>query len=460
MIKEIHNNLIRKKIGAVELAEKYLIRAKGLNKKYNSFISFTEELAIETAKSVDEKIKKGENIGYLTGIPVSIKDNILVKGYKTTAGSKILKNYTASYDADVVSYLKQEQALIIGKTNMDEFAMGASGEYSAFGRTKNPIDINLVTGGSSSGSAASVAIEQAIVSIGSDTGGSVRQPASFCSVIGFKPTYGMVSRSGLISMSSSLDQIGIISNSVEDIALTLEVISQDTPYDSTKKRGHFHFANITNEEAVNHLKSIRIGVPKKFLNKGIENEVLSQFNNSLQKLEKKGAEIIDIDLSILEYVISCYYIIMPAEVSSNLARYTGIRYGKNREDFGNEAKKRIILGTYILSKGYFDKYYKKARAARELILQSLNSAFENIDLIAMPTTPTRPFKPKERSKNPIAMYLEDILTAPANLAGMPAISLPLSSDGIGIQLMAPQWEDEKLLINAIGIEQIINNKNL
>ncbi|MEK9147595.1 MAG: amidase, partial [Patescibacteria group bacterium] len=236
MIKEIHNNLISKKIGAVELAEKYLIQAKGLNKKYNSFISFTEELAIETAKSIDEKIKKGENIGYLAGIPVSIKDNILVKGYKATAGSKILKNYTASYDADVVSYLKQEQALIIGKTNMDEFAMGASGEYSAFGRTKNPIDINLVTGGSSSGSAASVAIEQAIISLGSDTGGSVRQPASFCSVVGFKPTYGMVSRSGLISMASSLDQIGIISNSVEDIALTLEVISQDTPYDSTKKR--------------------------------------------------------------------------------------------------------------------------------------------------------------------------------------------------------------------------------
>lgn len=457
MIKEIHNNLISKKISAVELAEKYLIQAKGLNKKYNSFISFTEELAIETAKSVDKKIKKGENIGYLAGIPVSIKDNILVKGYKTTAGSKILKNYTASYDADVVSYLKQEQALIIGKTNMDEFAMGASGEYSAFNRTKNPIDINLVTGGSSSGSAASVAIEQAIISLGSDTGGSVRQPASFCSVIGFKPTYGMVSRSGLISMASSLDQIGIISNSVEDIALTLEVISQDTPYDSTKKRGHFHFANITNEEAVNHLKNIKIGVPKKFLNKGIENEVLSRFNNSLQKLEKKGAEIIDIDLSILEYVISCYYIIMPAEASSNLARYTGIRYGGNREDFGSETKKRIVLGAYVLSSGYFDKYYKKACATRELILQSLNSAFENIDLIAMPTTPTRPFKPKERSKNPIAMYLEDILTAPANLTGMPAISLPLSSDGVGIQLMAPQWEDEKLLINAIGVEQIIKS---
>ncbi len=457
MIKEIHNNLISKKIGAVELAEKYLIQAKGLNKKYNSFISFTEELAIETAKSIDEKIKKGENIGYLAGIPVSIKDNILVKGYKATAGSKILKNYTASYDADVVSYLKQEQALIIGKTNMDEFAMGASGEYSAFGRTKNPIDINLVTGGSSSGSAASVAIEQAIISLGSDTGGSVRQPASFCSVVGFKPTYGMVSRSGLISMASSLDQIGIISNSVEDIALTLEVISQDTPYDSTKKRGHFHFANITSEKAVNHLKNVKIGVPKNFLKKGIENEVLSRFNNSLQKLEKKGAEIINIDLSILKYVISCYYIIMSAEASSNLARYAGILYGEKREYFGNEVKKRIVLGSYVLSSGYYDKYYKKAKSVKNQILQSLNSVFENVDLIAMPTTPNRPFKPGERSKDPIAMYLEDILTAPANIAGMPAISLPISSDGIGIQLMAPQWEDEKLLINAIGVEQIINN---
>ena len=455
MIKEIHSKLISKKISAVELVKEYLTRAKKLNKKYNSFISFTDELAIKTAKSVDDKIKKGENIGYLAGIPISIKDNILVKAYKATAGSKILKNYTASYDADVVSFLKQEQALIIGKTNMDEFAMGASGEYSAFGRTKNPINIDLVTGGSSSGSAASVASNQAIVSLGSDTGGSVREPASFCSVVGFKPTYGKVSRSGLIAMASSLDQIGIISNNVSDAAITLKVISKDTSYDSTKKI----FTNITNTKTINQLKGLRIGIPKTFLKHGIEQVVLSSFNNSLQKLEKNGAEIINIDLSILEYVVACYYIIMSAEVSSNLARYTHIRYGGNRKDFGNEVKKRILLGTYVLSSGYFDKYYNKAIAVKERILESLNKAFNSVDLIAMPTTPTRPFKPGERSKNPIAMYLEDIFTASANLSEMPAISLPLSKNGIGLQLMARKWEDEKLLINAMNVEQLFKTKD-
>ena len=455
MIKEIHSKLISKKISAVELVKEYLTRAKKLNKKYNSFISFTDELAIKTAKSVDDKIKKGENIGYLAGIPISIKDNILVKAYKATAGSKILKNYTASYDADVVSFLKQEQALIIGKTNMDEFAMGASGEYSAFGRTKNPINIDLVTGGSSSGSAASVASNQAIVSLGSDTGGSVREPASFCSVVGFKPTYGKVSRSGLIAMASSLDQIGIISNNVSDAAITLKVISKDTSYDSTKKI----FTNITNTKTINQLKGLRIGIPKTFLKHGIEQVVLSSFNNSLQKLEKNGAEIINIDLSILEYVVACYYIIMSAEASSNLARYTHIRYGGNRKDFGNEVKKRILLGTYVLSSGYFDKYYNKAIAVKERILESLNKAFNSVDLIAMPTTPTRPFKPGERSKNPIAMYLEDIFTASANLSEMPAISLPLSKNGIGLQLMARKWEDEKLLINAMNVEQLFKTKD-
>jgi len=455
MIKEIHSKLISKKISAVELVKEYLTRAKKLNKKYNSFISFTDELAIKTAKSVDDKIKKGENIGYLAGIPISIKDNILVKAYKATAGSKILKNYTASYDADVVSFLKQEQALIIGKTNMDEFAMGASGEYSAFGRTKNPINIDLVTGGSSSGSAASVASNQAIVSLGSDTGGSVREPASFCSVVGFKPTYGKVSRSGLIAMASSLDQIGIISNNVSDAAITLKVISKDTSYDSTKKI----FTNITNTKTINQLKGLRIGTPKTFLKHGIEQVVLSSFNNSLQKLEKNGAEIINIDLSILEYVVACYYIIMSAEASSNLARYTHIRYGGNRKDFGNEVKKRILLGTYVLSSGYFDKYYNKAIAVKERILESLNKAFNSVDLIAMPTTPTRPFKPGERSKNPIAMYLEDIFTASANLSEMPAISLPLSKNGIGLQLMARKWEDEKLLINAMNVEQLFKTKD-
>jgi len=455
MIKEIHSKLISKKISAVELVKEYLTRAKKLNKKYNSFISFTDELAIKTAKSVDDKIKKGEHIGYLAGIPISIKDNILVKAYKTTAGSKILKNYTASYDADVVSFLKQEQALIIGKTNMDEFAMGASGEYSAFGRTKNPINIDLVTGGSSSGSAASVASNQAIVSLGSDTGGSVREPASFCSVVGFKPSYGKVSRSGLIAMASSLDQIGIISNNVSDAAITLKVISKDTSYDSTKKI----FTNITNAKTINQLKGLRIGIPKTFLKHGIEQVVLSSFNNSLQKLEKNGAEIINIDLSILEYVVACYYIIMSAEASSNLARYTHIRYGGNRKDFGNEVKKRILLGTYVLSSGYFDKYYNKAIAVKERILESLNKAFNSVDLIAMPTTPTRPFKPGERSKNPIAMYLEDIFTASANLSEMPAISLPLSKNGIGIQLMARKWEDEKLLINAMNVERLFKTKD-
>src|SRR3989344_4908956 len=345
MIKEIHNNLISKKISAMELVKEFLKRAKKLNKKYNSFISFTDELAIENAKSVDEKIKKGENISFLAGIP--------------------------------------------------------------------------------------------------------------CSVVGFKPTYGKISRSGLIAMASSLDQIGIISNNVSDVAITLEAISKETQYDSTKKK----FTNITDIKAINGLKGLRIGTPKTFLSHGIENEVLSRFNSSLQKLEKSGAKIIDIDLSILEYVVACYYIIMSAEASSNLARYTGIRYGRNREYFGNEVKKRIILGAYVLSSGYSDKYYKKARDVRNRILQSLNSAFENVDLIAMPTTPTRPFKPGERSKNPIAMYLEDIFTASANLSEMPAISLPLSKNGIGLQLMARKWEDEKLLINAMNVEQLFKTKD-
>lgn len=472
MISELRQQLISKKTSALEIAKECLIKAKTLNKKYNSFLSFCDELAIESAKKVDEKIAKGEKAGKLAGITIALKDNILVSGYPATAASHILEQYIASYDADVVKFLKKEDAIIIGKTNLDEFAMGSSTENSAFGRVKHPLDESLVPGGSSGGSAVAVASGQVVVALGTDTGGSVRQPASLTGILGLKPTYGRVSRSGVIALGSSLDQIGIFTRDIEDIGILLDVVSSQTPYDATYARKDFHFLSPSEEDREEDLKHTVIGVPKEYFAQGLDPEIKNAVNNTLEHAAHAGARIEHISLPSLTHALACYYVIMAAEASSNLARYDGVRYKATNDlrlttndfqerygeirgaGFGQEARRRIILGTYVLSAGYVDKYYLQAQKVRAKLLQEFNEAFGRVDVIAGPTSPFFAFKAGEKADDPLAMYLADIYTVAANLAGLPAISLPLKGTKLpaGLQLMAPHFKEEKLLIVAKELE--------
>jgi aspartyl-tRNA(Asn)/glutamyl-tRNA(Gln) amidotransferase subunit A len=401
----------------------------------------------------------------LTGIPIVIKDNILVKGELATAASKILENYHATYDATVIKKLKEAGAILIARANMDEFAMGGSTENSAFGVTKNPHDITRVPGGSSGGSAAVVAYGGAPVSLGSDTGGSIRQPASFCGVVGLKTTYGDVSRYGVMAMGSSLDQIGPFGKTVEDVEEVYKIITGNDPFDATslpaEKRKHDGNFNK------------KIGVPTSFINReGMDSEVLKNFNESIDKLKNSGYSIVEIDIKNLEKSLSVYYIIMPAEVSSNLARYDGIRYGLSHPGetsirsyfesrtagFGPEVRRRILLGTYVLSSGYYDAYYNKANIARELLRKEFEKVFEEVDIIATPTAPTTAFKIGEKSQDPMAMYMADIFTVPVNIVGVPAISIPsgMSKDNLpfGIQFIAPHAREDKLFTIGYDFEKL------
>ena len=462
-IEKAHNFLIKGDFSAVDLTKAYLEEIKKKNKDINAYLEVYEDV-IKQAEEADKMIKRGEAT-MLTGIPLALKDNILVKGHKVTAASKILGDYKGGYDATVIKKLKAQGAVILGRTNMDEFAMGSSTENSAFGVTKNPHDPARVAGGSSGGSAAAVAMDGALFALGSDTGGSVRQPAAFCGAVGLKPTYGAVSRYGLMAMGSSLDQIGPVAKTVADAEIIFNAIAGHDEMDATSIPVELRQATKTLRQAQGKPK--RIGVPRDFMNQeGFDAEVLANFNQSLEKLKKLGYEIVDIELPNAKYSLPVYYILMPAEASTNLSRFDGTRYGlrsvgknlietynKSRgEGFGREVRRRIMLGTYVLSHGYYDAYYNKANKVRNMIEQEFIKAFDikngGVDAIATPTNPTPAFKIGEKSKNPLAMYLSDIFTVPANIAGIPAISIPagFSKDGLPLDLhiSAPHFREDIL----------------
>ena len=433
-IEEAHNGLKNKEFSAFELSSAYLDKIEKEDDKINAFLSADREGALKQARKMDKRIFSGE-ITALTGIPVAIKDNILVKGLKNTCASKILENYIAPYDATVIEKLKKEGVVILGKTNMDEFAMGSSTENSAFGATKNPHDLERVPGGSSGGSAAATAADFCCFALGSDTGGSIRQPASFCGVVGLKPTYGSVSRYGLVAFASSLDQIGTLTKTIEDSQIVFETISGKDIKDSTS----IDFKTNNSEFKI---KNLRIGVPKEYFVEGVDPEIKGIIEQSIKQLKNQGARLVDISLPNTKYALPAYYIIASSEASANLSRYDGIKFGlsEDREDllggylktkekgFGDEVKRRIMIGTYALSSGYYDAYYLKAQKVRTLIKQDFYKAFEKVDAIFTPTTPTPAFKIGEKV-DPLSMYLSDIFTVSVNLAGLPAVSVPVGFTG-------------------------------
>jgi aspartyl-tRNA(Asn)/glutamyl-tRNA(Gln) amidotransferase subunit A len=455
-IKEIHNSLLRKEFSAVELAKFYLKEIKNKDKGIFAFISVLEDSAVLSAKKVDDLIKEKKEVPIIAGVPCAIKDNILIKGTKTTCASRIMENYTASYDATVVKKLSDKGAVILGKTNMDEFAMGGSTENSAFFKTKNPNDLQRVPGGSSGGSAAAVAAKMCVYALGSDTGGSIRQPASFCGVVGLKPTYGYVSRYGLVAFASSLDQIGPIANNVEDAEIILDAISGKDIMDSTS-------IGYKSEEKDIDIKKLKIGIPKEYFIKGLNKEVEKVIKEAIKKYEAMGAKIEEISLKNIKYAIPVYYLICTSEASSNLARYDGIKYGlsksggkdlmdvylETRENgFGDEVKRRIMLGTYALSSGYYDAYYLKAQKMRTLIIEEFKKAFEKVDMIFSPVAPNPAFKLGEKINSPLEMYLEDIFTVCANLTGLPAVSVPagnIRNLPVGLQIIGRHFEDKLIL---------------
>jgi len=476
-IKEAHKLLEGREITSVELVKAHFDEIKKRDKDIHAFLFLNEEEALEAAKKVDERISKGEPIEMLAGIPAAIKDIILIGGTKVTAASKILENYIAPYDATVIKKLKEEEAIFIGKTNMDEFAMGSSTENSAFGPTRNPVDLERVPGGSSGGSAAAVKAGFCVYALGSDTGGSIRQPAGFCGVVGFKPTYGAVSRHGLIAMASSLDQIGPIARNVDDAAAVFEAIRGKDELDSTS-------VNMDWQDHWNSpldIEEIKIGVPREYFIHGLNPEIEKNIKSVISKLEKEGAKIEEISLPYSEWALATYYIIMPAEVSANLARFDGIKYGYSRmetpfplgngvsklidvylktrgEGFGAEVRRRIMLGTYILSAGYYDAYYTRAQKVRQLIKQDFDRAFKEVDVIITPTSPTTAFKFGEKTQDPLSMYLADIYTVSVNLAGVPGISIPVANEQglpVGLQLIGKNFDDVRLLRIAKIIETII-----
>ncbi|PIP68755.1 Asp-tRNA(Asn)/Glu-tRNA(Gln) amidotransferase GatCAB subunit A [Candidatus Nomurabacteria bacterium CG_4_9_14_0_2_um_filter_32_10] len=466
-IKEAGDMMKRGEITSVNLVSACFKNIEEKNKELNIFLEVFSDV-LEQAKNADEMIKNGKGTR-ITGIPIAIKDNMLIMGKKTSSASKMLENYTATYDAFVIKKLKEAGAVLIGRTNMDEFAMGSSTENSAYGPVKNPIDPSRVPGGSSGGSAAAVVAGMALGALGSDTGGSIRQPASFCGLVGMKPTYGMVSRSGLTAMSSSLDQIGPFAKTSEDAEIIFDCIKGYDEMDSTSINfPRTRFRGVSPEPGSGEdLKKI-IGIPWDFLKEGVDIEVLENFKNVVEKFKKAGYEIKDISLPYSKYSLAVYYIIMPAEVSTNLSRLDGMRYGLRKEGenlptgkagifdtykksrslgFGPETRRRIILGTYVLSHGYYDAYYNKAWKVRRAIMKEFQEIFKDVNFVMTPTTPTPAFKFGEK-KDPLAMYLCDIFTTPANIAGLPAISIPsgFSSLGLpfGIQFSGPLFSDESL----------------
>ena len=438
-VHELIEKLDKNEINIKDIVDAYIKNIDKNEKDVESFVTVLAEEAIKQAEKIQEKKKAGEIKSSLAGIPIGIKDNICTKGIKTTCSSKMLENFVSPYDATVVEKLKNENIINLGKLNMDEFAMGGSTEYSYFKKTKNPWNLNKVPGGSSGGSAAAVAAELVPWALGSDTGGSIRQPASFCGVVGLKPTYGLVSRYGLVAFASSLDQIGPITKDVRDSAILLNIIAGYDKKDTTSK----NMEKVDYEKGLkNDVKGLKIAIPKEFYGDGINKEVKENLQKAIEKYKEMGAEVSEVSLDIAKYALATYYIIACAEASSNLGRFDGIRYTyrtkeyknlkelykKTRsEGFGKEVKRRIILGTYVLSSGYYDAYYKKAQQVRTLVMKEFNKIFEKFDVIVTPTSPTVAFDIGSKSNNPMEMYLADICTVSVNIAGLPAISIPVRS---------------------------------
>jgi len=464
-------SLIRKgQISSSELTRSVIDNIEKNEDRIGAYITTTPELALKMAEEVDKRLSRGEQTGKLAGIPMGIKDVLCTKDIVTTCGSKILSNYKPPYNATVVQKILDQGAVIVGKTNMDEFAMGSSTEGSAFGPTRNPVDPDRVPGGSSGGSAAAVAAGEAVLALGTDTGGSIRQPASFCGVVGMKPTYGRVSRYGLIAYASSLDQAGPFSKDVRDCALLLEVICGHDPKDSTSAPKQVPCYLDSLEKGV---KGIRIGLPKEYFIEGLDKDIKDKVMEAVRLLEREGAEVVEISLPHTPYAVATYYLIATAEASSNLARYDGVKYGyratKDTPDmirmyeetrhngFGNEVKRRIMLGTYVLSAGYYEAYYLRALKARTLIRQDFDRAFEQVDCIITPVSPCLPFKLGEKIGDPLQMYLVDIYTVSLNLTGLPGISVPcgtVQSLPVGMQIMGRAFDEETILQVAYAYEQI------
>lgn len=468
---ELHELLQAKEISAAELTKNIFERIDAKENSIVAYLEITKNQAEETAKLVDEKISRGEKISALEGIPCAIKDNICTKGVKTTCASKILENFVPPYDATVITKLKKQNPVLIGKVNLDEFAMGGSTENSAYKITKNPYDVERVPGGSSGGSAAAVASGEAIFALGSDTGGSIRQPASFCGVVGLKPTYGRVSRYGLVAYGSSLDQIGPVARDVTDCANILNAIAGHDEMDSTSINSEI--PDFT-KSLVADVKNLKIGLPKEYFVKGIDAEVEKSVKDAAKVFESLGAEISEISLPHTEFAISTYYLIAPAEAATNLERYDGVSYGARvdgadvvemmtntrTEKFGAEVKRRIMIGNYALSAGYYDAYYLKALKVRTLIQKDFTDAFKNVDVILAPTAPTAAFKIGEMISDPLKMYLQDVCTVPLNLAGLPGISVPCgftkNNLPIGFQLIGKALDEETILKAAFTYEQSQN----
>ena len=466
---EIREMYEKKEITVPEVVKAYFDKIKVDDEKIKAFITLCEDEAMKKAEEVQAKYDAGEKMGPLAGIPIAIKDNMCTKGIRTTCASKMLENFIPPYDATVVKIINDADAIILGKTNMDEFAMGSSNEHSAFFKTHNPVNLNKVPGGSSGASAAAVAGGLAPISLGSDTGGSVREPASFCGVVGLKPTYGLVSRYGLIAYASSLDQIGPLSKDVTDTANLLNVIAGYDEMDSTSAK--LEKKDYT-KALVNDVKGMKIGLPREFIGEGVNEEVKNVILAAAEKFRSLGVEVTECSYPSTKYVLPTYYIISCAEASANLGRFDGIRYGyrtKNYESlndiyrnsrsegFGEEVKRRIILGTYVLSSGYYDAYYKKAQKVRTLIKKDFDTLFEQYDLILGPTAPVVAFDIGAKMSNPLELYLLDILTVPVNVAGVPAISIPCGNDKegmpIGLQLIGKHFAEETILRAAYTFEQ-------
>ncbi|MBF2014076.1 MAG: Asp-tRNA(Asn)/Glu-tRNA(Gln) amidotransferase subunit GatA [Rivularia sp. T60_A2020_040] len=471
-IRELHQQLIEKKRSAVEITQEALNRIEQLEPKVRSFLQVTQEQALQQARKVDAKIAAGEEIGLLAGIPIGIKDNMCTKGIRTTCASKFLENFIPPYESTVTQKLADAGAVMVGKTNLDEFAMGSSTENSAYHVTANPWDLSRIPGGSSGGSAAAVAAQECTVSLGSDTGGSIRLPASFCGVVGMKPTYGLVSRYGLVAFASSLDQIGPFSRTVEDAAILLNEIAGYDPKDSTSLKVDIPKYTDSLKPDLKPRGKLRIGIIKETFGEGLDSQVEEAVTKAIDLLQELGAEIHIISCPRFRYGLPSYYIIAPSEASANLARYDGVKYGYRAEEadnllsmytrtrstgFGAEVKRRIMIGTYVLSAGYYDAYYLKAQKVRTLIKEDFDKAFKQVDVLVCPTAPIAAFKAGEKSQDPLNMYLTDLMTIPVNLAGLPGISIPcgFNDEGIpiGLQLIGKVLREDQLFQVAYAYEQ-------
>lgn len=440
-IKETQEGLKNKKFSSVELVDTYLAQIKKYNSEYNIFLTVSEEEAYKKAKELD---KVGTYDEPLSGVVASYKDIFLTEGIRTTAGSKILDNFVAPYSATSVKKLENAGAITIGKVNCDAFAHGASGENSDFGDTKNPWNKDYVPGGSSSGSAASVSANMSLISLGSDTGGSVRQPANFCNLVGLKPTYGAISRYGVIAMSSSLDTVGSFAHTIDDVEIMFDTLRGEDGFDGTVK----NFEKDKQSLAFGRGRKLKIGIAKEYFNEGLDKEVEEKIQEVIRTYQKIGVEVVDISLPHTKYGVAVYYILQPAEVSSNLGRFDGIRYGNDRSTFGQEAKRRIMLGSYVLSSGYYDAYYEKALKVRTKMVEDFDEAFNDVDAIISPVSPSTPFKLGENASDPLKMYLEDVYTTTANIVGIPGLSIPAGFSKnklpMGFQLLGPRFSEHKL----------------